>query len=510
MKINRKHTKITQDYGNVNNTTRDIFVNQCFYDIGKPKRATCPNMPDGTPFFVVNSSTKGIVFHGKCKDQVIDFSLMNDDGIFYIECGGRKSYKFKVGNNALYEGQISQALLFMEQSRQDAFDVGHSTGYAWRDSHQFSFEIQSLIDLYTSNKEYFDSLEWNVYKANECEYQDLRVQKEPNIVWLIKFAIKRYYEWNVTNGIKLHALIKAQVADFLYHFDELSEWFTEDYYNTIKSWLESIWEVSTTDKSWYDEFTTQNLLVSQSSVGTPKGAMPVGYGVIPNFQMYSITGEEKYLNAGKANIEFVCSLDFTDGANTKGQRMSEYVCMDAMMFVYEKFNDNAPEKLFEKIEQYTDAIVSNSDNLWDFRKYDNNKWIYGLVNNKEVNECGNVLGLPFIIYRYLPICTNKEKKERLEQIAISAFDNAFGRNPTNRCFCYTATSEFDGADKGWVSRYNGGAGNLTWCNGVIDGSPKSMSYPYNPNADTGYTEGWVAFNTNWNRSLAQLFRYYNK
>lgn len=510
MRINHKYTTITQDFGNYNNTTRDIFVNQCFYDIGKPKRATCPNMSDGTPFFVVDTLTKKNVFHGKCKDQVIDFSLMNIEGLFYIECGGRKSYDFKVGNNALYEGQISQALSFMEQSRQDTFDVGYSTGYAWRDSHQFSFEVQSLIDLYTSNKEYFDGLEWNVYKANECEYQDLRVQKEPNIIWLIKFALKRYYEWNVTSGVTLHALIKSQVADFLYHFDGLSEWFTEDYYSTIKNWLESIWEVSTTNKSWYDEFTTQNLLIAQNKVGTVKGAMPVGYGVIPNFQMYSITGEEKYLNAGQSNIEFVCSLDFTDGANTKGQRMSEYVCMDAMMFVYENYLNYAPTNLLEKIEEYIDVIISNSDNLWDFRKYNETYYTHGIINNKEINEVGNVLGLPFIIFRYLPICKDNEKTERLLQIAISAFDNAFGRNPMNRCFCYTAKSEFDGADKGWIERYKGGAGNLSWCAGVMDGAPKNDSYPYNPDADTGYTEGWVAFNTDWNRSLAWLFRYYNK
>ncbi|MFJ7494298.1 hypothetical protein ACIQZB_24325 [Streptomyces sp. NPDC097727] len=39
--------------------------------------------------------------------------------------------------------------------------------------------------------------------------------------------------------------------------------------------------------------------------------------------------------------------------------------------------------------------------------------------------------------------------------------------------------------------------------GVLDGSPKNGLYPFNPEmGDIGHTEGWVAFNTAWNESLA--------
>ena len=62
----------------------------------------------------------------------------------------------------------------------------------------------------------------------------------------------------------------------------------------------------------------------------------------------------------------------------------------------------------------------------------------------------------------------------------------------------------DGAIAGWVERYQGGLGNLGYVVGVLDGSPKEASYPYNKDGNTGYTEGWVAFNTAWNMSLAYL------
>lgn len=41
--------------------------------------------------------------------------------------------------------------------------------------------------------------------------------------------------------------------------------------------------------------------------------------------------------------------------------------------------------------------------------------------------------------------------------------------------------------------------------GVLDGSPKEPTYPYNPyGGDPGHTEGLVTFNTSWNVALTYL------
>lgn len=95
-------------------------------------------------------------------------------------------------------------------------------------------------------------------------------------------------------------------------------------------------------------------------------------------------------------------------------------------------------------------------------------------------------------------------KARLKELAMSHMAHGFGRNPLGRCFDYKATEDFDGAKLGWVSRYTGGYGHLDNVVGVLDGSPKEGSYPYDPTASTGYTEGWAAFNSAWNMALAYL------
>jgi hypothetical protein len=87
---------------------------------------------------------------------------------------------------------------------------------------------------------------------------------------------------------------------------------------------------------------------------------------------------------------------------------------------------------------------------------------------------------------------------------MSHIDHVFGRNPLGRCFDYNATEDFADAKKGWVSRYSGGLGDLDWVVGVLDGSPKNTQYPFNPSGATGYSEGWVAFNSAWNMALAYL------
>jgi hypothetical protein len=67
------------------------------------------------------------------------------------------------------------------------------------------------------------------------------------------------------------------------------------------------------------------------------------------------------------------------------------------------------------------------------------------------------------------VMTDATKKNRLQEIGISQIDDVFGRNPFGRHFSYDATREIQGADKGWFTFYNGGAGDLKNVPGVLDG-----------------------------------------
>jgi hypothetical protein len=72
-------------------------------------------------------------------------------------------------------------------------------------------------------------------------------------------------------------------------------------------------------------------------------------------------------------------------------------------------------------------------------------------------------------------------------------------------FPLTAHLDFEGVNEGWFQEYQGGAGILQVARGVLDGSAKETTFPYNPYAgDPGHTEGWVTFNTPWKISLAYM------
>ena len=96
-----------------------------------------------------------------------------------------------------------------------------------------------------------------------------------------------------------------------------------------------------------------------------------------------------------------------------------------------------------------------------------------------------------------------ETTNRLHALGVAAIDDLFGRNPTGTAAFYHFKRDFTGGDAGWYKQYSGGAGRLEGCTAVIDANAPEAGYPYAPqNGNTGYTEGWVAYNTAWNASLA--------
>lgn len=77
--------------------------------------------------------------------------------------------------------------------------------------------------------------------------------------------------------------------------------------------------------------------------------------------------------------------------------------------------------------------------------------------------------------------------------------------PLTTTLCRGATPQwgFEGVERGWFSEFQGGAGRLQGCRGVLDGSPKDAHYPYHPGVgDIGHSEGWVTCNAAWNVTLA--------
>lgn len=495
------------------------FVNQIGYDSDKSKRATY--MGNASTFSVKRSNGEE-VYSGNIVDNIADLSSVVEEGNYFLETESESSYDFKIANNRTWDASAKVSLDFMSQARQDAFDVGGNTGYAWRDSHQFSFELNSLVMQYMSNPTYYNSLPYGIYKVNECEYTELRTQDCPDIIWLMKFAVTRYYDWNVNKSIQLHALIKAQVAYFLYIYPHISQYVDATWYQTIRDWLITQWSVSTCNKSWFEVSggIDHNLFTTQAKIGTAKGMLPPGYAVVPNFMMYEVATRDglasasSFLTSAENNIAWlVNSVDLSNPAYTKGQRMSEYITFHALTYAYEIYPSHCPSGTYTKIASVANLLISRSDNLWDYTQYQTDGDLSGATstvwNNNESQSSGlannpGYVGMMGVYFALARVITDTSVKAKLKELAMSHIAHGFGRNPLGRCFDYKAVDDFDGAKLGWVSRLSGGYGHLDNVVGVLDGSPKEGSFPFDPTASTGYTEGWVAFNTAWNMALAYL------
>lgn len=505
--------------GSTDLETKMIYLNQSGFDTLKSKRATITNIADNTPFEIKDASNDAKLYTGQVKGQIADFSNFQVSGNYYIECSGIKSNIFGIGKYWTQRVSVGPALRFMDQSRSDVFQTG-ANGVGWRDSHQFSFELESLTQQYQANPSLYDRMPLGISNLATSQYPELRTQTEPDIIWLTKFAVQRYWDLWANQGKKHHALIKAQLAYFLALYPDIKQHVTESFYTKIRDFAVSVWAEPQSNYHWYEAATfhqvtnDNNLLAVQDLIGGIKGQRPPGYAIRANLLMYEVAQRDglpnpnQYLSAAINNAKWlVDAVNLDDPANTKGQRMSEYVTMQNLAYIQEKYPTHAPAGTLAKINRWVDVMIARSNNMWDLRKYADpndgtgtlDQWTGG---GMQYNEPGNLAGFLSAAYAAARVISDPVRKARIKEIGIAQLDTMFGRNPFGRHFSYDAPREIEGVENGWFTFYVGGSGVLQDVPGTIDGAPKESAYPFNPNAPAGYTEGWVAFNTCWNASLA--------
>lgn len=516
--------------GGIDTQTVSVLVNQIGYDIGGIKRATVTNTEDGTEYFVKRADNDETVYTGEINSGIADFSSFDPDldTEYYIECSGARSYNFAIEKNLYQQRSVPVALEFMEYSRNDAWLPG-KTSIAWRDSHQFSFELPTMVMQYMANPALFENMERDIYKIEETQFEDLRAQNEPDIIWLMKYGMEWYYNDNTVTGHNLHPLIKEQVAYFLYIYPYIKDYVKEEEYIKYRDWLIGIWgnSDSSNSLSYYAVSGEKyNLFEVQTAVGQIKGSFPPGHSIAPNLMMYEvlkrdgISGSEKYFEAAYNNAEYIINnIDITAPEYSKGQRMSEHVLMENLAYFQEMYPDRAPEGLKQAIDGWSDKMTARADNIWDMRMAssvaagdEKDYWTGAAYAFNEgqatsvMNEPGSEIGFQAAAYAAARVTDNSEKAQRLKEIGDAGRDNMYGRNPHGRMFFYEATDSekgIEGADLGWFATHESeGNGKLAICPGRIDGSPKEGAYPYSPEADYGYVEGWVAYNSCWNAALA--------
>jgi hypothetical protein len=385
-------------------------------------------------------------------------------------------------------------------------------GVGWRDSHQMSFELPAMIDLYLANPSAFENI-----TDPDAVYTGVRyplATDAPEIVRLISWGAELYLKGRVN-----HTLFKEQLAAFLYAYPSLSNWVPRALYEEVRDYLFPIWGDSQKDRYAWHDYTehTADLFQTYTQIGTGKGEFPVGHSIVPNLQMWQVAQREgrddadEYRTAAIDQTEWIIgNVDVTDPAVTKGQRQGEYHLMTSLATLADMLPaDQLPDRLTDFVSTWADTMIERSGNVWDFRKYDDDRWTIPSFtggSSEDPNETGNVLGFPAAALAAVHVLGADSRADRLREVAVAAVDDIFGRNPTGRAASYrgaTAEYGFEGVDLGWFSEFQGGNGKLQGARGVFDGSPKDAHYPYNPGlGNPGHNEGWVTFNTAWLEALA--------
>jgi hypothetical protein len=505
-----------------------VIINQTGYDLGGPKRFTAPHALDGETFEVVDAEG-AVAYSGTVAGQVGDFSGFDpaSTGPFRIlmhgSAGEGESYEFGIGANWTERVSYRNAVAFMTDVRcfygelsgraLNGTDPECMRGLGWRDSHQMSFELPALVDLYLANPSAIEAIRMPDAVYEGLEYPT--TENAPEIARLIAWGAEIYLR-----GAYDNTLMKEQLASFLWAYPELSEWIPEQLYTDVRDYLFPIWTKASYSRYQWHDYTahTADLTQVYTQLGTGKGDFPVGHSIIPNLRMWQVAEREgradaaTYRDAAIAQAAWIVdNVDVTDPLVTKGQRQGEYHLMTSLATLGAMLPAGMhPVALDAFAQHWADVAIERSANMWDFHRYSDDRWTIpsftGGGSGEDPNESGNLLGFPAAALAASTLIADETTNARLAEIAQAQIDNIFGRNPTGRAAQYRITDPelaFEGLDLGWFSEYQGGYGLLQGSHGVFDGSPKNGHYPFNPGvANIGHTEGWVTFTTAWLESLA--------
>lgn len=521
-----------------------VLVNQSGYDLDLPKRFTAPLAEDGAAFRVLDPA--GATVHaGTVVGHVGDFSDLRPDstGPFRVEVDGAAgvgtSFEFGIGPDWTARVATDRSLRFLAGSLcwwGDFAKVGtgalasEATGpvdcrkaVAWRDASQYGFELTALADMLEADPERVLAVpgDRDLFTNAPHDLPD----DAPLVAQLLYWGAEVYLREEVTEP-----QLKGQLASFLAAYPAVEEWVPRDTYERVRDHTFAHWSDTPRDRFVWQAYTPDydgNLLGVYTQVGTGKGELAPGHSIQPNLRLHDVAVREGradadvYLDAAVAQAAWLAeNLDPADVRVTKGQRQSEWVLVTSLVRLAQDHPDVTPASVADFVSGWTDVVVDRSDNLWDFRKYDDSgtatdRWTIppftGGGQGEDPNEAGNVAGFaaPALAAASL-LGDDDPRSDRLREIAAAHVDNVFGRNPTGRAAQYRVTDPdlaFEGLDKGWFSEYQGGYGILQGLPGVLDGSPKNGHYPYEPTlGNIGHTEGWVNVNTAFAESVAWLAR----
>ncbi len=532
-----------------------IAVNQVGYETVNPKRFTAPKAADGTRFSIRPAAGGDALFQGEIRGNIGDFSGFKPEdstGRFVVELEG--------ATKATSDPFLIRSDLFREQFWQAAVDflidarsaVGsHPSAFGgcpWRDGTYYDAIIPALVMFYLADPEGVKAmprqLDWAADKKRVTAPDFTFIDKDPGGKGFLD-AVKAYYEleppgadapdvvklihWGAgmylvnpnTQDIMgdpaklgIHQQTVEQMAYVIWAWPVLKQWLPQSFHNQVRDFVFANWSPSLEISRWWDPKTylTPEDLTEKNPMGGLlhpfKGRHAPGHSIVPNLLMHEVAKREargdaaSYLQAAVKQAEWcVKHLDWNDPRTTKGHRMSEHRTIPNLVWLLQKYPDQAPAGLKEKINEWVDVALSGTENLWDYRRYDReNHW-----SIPKVNDVGNLLSLPAIATAASWEVEDSAKKARLEEISIAAIDHVFGRNPRLAAAPAKPGMGFPEIERGWPKHHpENKCARLETCRGSISSAPGTEMFPFNPEGRYRHAEGWVNYGAAWCMSLAYL------
>ena len=533
-----------------------IAVNQIGYATASPKRFTAPLSPDGTPFIVRLADDTKIMHRGEIRSHIGDFSAFQPPASpkrFVVEIRGGDlkpgvSDPFLIRPDIWREQYWQPAVDFLIDSRSV---VGtHPSAFGgcpWRDGNYYDAIIPSLVLFYLADPARVAAMprqiDWEADKKRVLDpafrfdpknpesggvmdavqkyYTELEAPSPgaPDVVKLIHWGAGYYLMKPVTKDPmgdperpQIHSQTVEQISYVVWAWPVLKQWLPQSFYDRCRDFCFANWEKSLGIDKWWNPKDYEAPPQGQNPMGgrlNPyKGRHAPGHSIVPNLLMHEIAKREsrddaaKYLDAAVAQAEYIVkTLDWNDPRSTKGHRMSEHRTIPNLVWLLQKYPDRAPAGLREKIKAWAEIAVRRADNLWDFRRYDEDEhWTI-----PKLSDVGNWASFPAIATAAAWVVDDPALKSRLRELAVSHADFVFGRNPRLAAAPHKPEMGFPEIERGWpIGHKLNVCARLELCRGSISSGPGSEMFPFNPEAPFRHAEGWVNYGASWCISLAYL------
>lgn len=543
-------------FGLTEPAAQPIALNQVGYATGGSKRLTAPLSADGTTFTVRHPAKSEILYRGRILAGTGDFSAFrpaDSTEPYIVEIpsdppGKGVSDPFLIRKNLWQEQYWQPAVDFLIDSRSV---VGtHPSAFGgcpWRDGNYYDFIIPSLVLLYKSDPARINAMprqiDWTADKHRVLDpafkfdastpesggvmdavgkyYTELEppAANAPDVVKLIHWGVGFYLMKPATKDPmgdpekrQIHSQTVEQVSYVLDAWPLLKPWLPQSFYDRCRDFCFANWEKSLTIDAWWDpkgyDAPPQGANPMSGRLHPYKGRHAPGHSIVPNLMMHEIAKREKrpdagtYLDAAVAQADFIVkNLDWNDPRSTKGHRMSEHRTIPNLVYLLQKYPDRAPPGLKEKIRAWAEVAVRRSDNMWDFRRYDDGEnWTI-----PKLSDLGNWTSFPAIALAASWVIDDPALKARLKQLAVSHMDFVFGRNPKLAAAPHLPAMGFPEIERGWpVGHKLNVCARLELCRGSLSSGPGSEMFPFHPEGAYRHAEGWVNYGAGWCVSLAYL------